>query len=242
MDDSRQILITGASGGIGSAIAEAAAKAGYTVVAHYNKGTAAINALVEKIKAEGGKIRTLQFDICNREECREVIQKDIRENGAYYGIVSNAGVCEDTLFATMKGEAWDKVLDTNLGGFFNVVQPAVLPMCGKRQGRIIAISSVSGVIGNKGQVNYSASKAGLIGAVKSLALELASRNITVNCIAPGFVETDMTKNLPTEEILKEIPLKRLGQPKDIAEAAIFLLSEGAAYITRQVISVNGGLA
>lgn len=242
MDDSRQILITGASGGIGSAIAEAAAKAGYTVVAHYNHGKEAIDALAEKIKAEGGKIRTLQFDICNREECRDTIQKDIRENGAYYGIVSNAGICEDTLFATMKGAAWDKVLDTNLGGFFNVVQPAVLPMCGKRQGRIIAISSISGIIGNKGQVNYSASKAGLIGAVKSLALELASRNITVNCIAPGFVETDMTKNLPTEEILKEIPLKRLGQPKDIAAAAIFLLSEGAAYITRQVISVNGGLA
>jgi 3-oxoacyl-[acyl-carrier protein] reductase len=160
----------------------------------------------------------------------------------YYGVVSNAGVCSDAAFPAMTDNDWDKVLNTNLNGFYNVVHPIVMPMCRKRKGRIITISSVSGVIGNRGQVNYSASKAGLIGATKALATELASRNITVNSVAPGVIETEMIKDAPLEYILPSIPMKRVGKPEEVAATVVFLLSEGAAYITRQVISVNGGLA
>lgn len=237
-----QVLITGASGGIGQAIAKAVAQAGYTVVAHYNKNAAPVEALAEEIRAAGGSIRTLQFNLRDREQCREVLEKDIAENGVYYGVVTNAGVCADMAFPAMTGEYWDKVIDTNLNGFYNVVYPIVMPMCRKKRGRIITMSSVSGVIGNRGQVNYSASKAGLIGATKSLATELASRNITVNSIAPGAIDTEMVKDAPLDMILPAIPMKRLGKPEEVAATVVFLLSEGAAYITRQVISVNGGLA
>ena len=223
MEDAKSVLITGASGGIGLAIAEAVAKEGYTVVAHYNKNSASIDALAERIRANGGNIRTLQFNICDREQCREVLEKDIAENGVYYGVVTNAGVCADAAFPAMTDEF-------------------CLPMCRKRKGRIITISSVSGVIGNRGQVNYSASKAGLIGATKALATELASRNITVNSVAPGVIETEMIKDAPLDMILPTIPMKRVGKPEEVAATVVFLLSEGAAYITRQVISVNGGLA
>ena len=242
MNESRQVLVTGASGGIGSAIAEAVAQAGYTVVANYNRGEAAAKALAERVQAAGGKIRLLQFDITNREQCKDVLTRDMEENGTYYGVILNAGVCADMTFAGMSGESWDKVLNTNLGGFYNVVQPLVMPMCRKRQGRIITISSVSGIIGNRGQVNYSASKSGIIGATKALATELASRNITVNSIAPGVIETEMIKDAPLDIILQAVPMKRVGKPSEVAATAVFLLSEGAAYITRQVISVNGGLA
>ncbi|MCQ2091884.1 MAG: 3-oxoacyl-ACP reductase FabG [Fibrobacter sp.] len=237
-----QVLITGASGGIGQAIAKAVALAGYTVVAHYNKNAAPVEALAEEIRAAGGSIRTLQFNVRDREQCREVLEKDIAENGTYYGVVTNAGVCADAAFPAMTDEYWDKVIDTNLNGFFNVVHPLVMPLCRKKRGRIITISSVSGVIGNRGQVNYSASKAGLIGATKALATELASRNITVNSIAPGAIDTEMVKDAPLDMILPAIPMKRLGKPEEVAATVVFLLSEGAAYITRQVISVNGGLA
>lgn len=242
MEETKQVLITGASGGIGQAIAEAVALAGYTVVAHYNRNQAAIDALVEKVQAAGGKIRTLQFDSTNREKCKEILEKDIEENGTYYGVILNAGVCADMTFAAMNGESWDKVLNTNLGGFYNIIQPLVMPLCRKRRGRIITISSVSGIIGNRGQVNYSASKAGIIGATKALATELASRNITVNSIAPGVIDTEMIKDAPLDIILQAVPMKRVGKPSEVAATAVFLLSEGAAYITRQVISVNGGLA
>jgi len=238
----KSVLITGASGGIGLAIAEAVANAGYTVVAHYNRSAAPVEALAERIRANGGSIRTLQFDISNREQCKEVLEKDIAENGVYYGVVTNAGVCADMPFPAMTGEFWDKVIDTNLNGFYNVVFPIVMPMCRKRRGRIVTISSVSGVIGNRGQVNYSASKAGLIGATKALATELASRNITVNSVAPGIIETEMIKDAPLDMILPAVPMKRVGKPEEVAATVVFLLSEGAAYITRQVISVNGGLA
>ncbi|MCQ2089020.1 MAG: 3-oxoacyl-ACP reductase FabG [Fibrobacter sp.] len=237
-----QVLITGASGGIGQAIAKAVAQAGYTVVAHYNKNAAPVEALAEEIRAAGGSIRTLQFNLRDREQCREVLEKDIAENGVYYGVVTNAGVCADMAFPAMTGEYWDKVIDTNLNGFYNVVYPIVMPMCRKKRGRIITMSSVSGVIGNRGQVNYSASKAGLIGATKALATELASRNITVNSIAPGAIDTEMVKDAPLDMILPAIPMKRLGKPEEVAATVVFLLSDGAAYITRQVISVNGGLA
>ena len=242
MSDKKQVLVTGASGGIGSAIAEAVAQAGYAVVANYNRGEAAAKALAERVQAAGGEIRLLQFDITTREQCKDVLTRDMEENGTYYGVILNAGVCADMTFAGMSGESWDKVLNTNLGGFYNVVQPLVMPMCRKRMGRIITISSVSGIIGNRGQVNYSASKSGIIGATKALATELASRNITVNSIAPGVIETEMIKDAPLDIILQAVPMKRVGKPSEVAATAVFLLSEGAAYITRQVISVNGGLA
>lgn len=242
MSDKKQVLVTGASGGIGSAIAEAVAQAGYAVVAGYNRGKTRVDELIQRVQAAGGEIRGLQLDISDRDQCREVLTKDIEENGIYYGLILNAGVCADMTFAGMSGDSWDKVVNTNLGGFYNVVQPLVMPMCRKRIGRIITISSVSGVIGNRGQVNYSASKAGIIGATKALATELASRNITVNSIAPGVIETEMIKDAPLDIILQAVPMKRVGKPSEVAATAVFLLSEGAAYITRQVISVNGGLA
>lgn len=242
MSDKKQVLVTGASGGIGSAIAEAVAQAGYAVVAGYNRGKTRVDELIQRVQAAGGEIRGLQLDISDREQCKEVLTKDIEENGTNYGLILNAGVCADMTFAGMSGDSWDKVVNTNLGGFYNVVQPLVMPMCRKRIGRIITISSVSGVIGNRGQVNYSASKAGIIGATKALATELASRNITVNSIAPGVIETEMIKDAPLDIILQAVPMKRVGKPSEVAATAVFLLSEGAAYITRQVISVNGGLA
>lgn len=242
MSDKKQVLVTGASGGIGSAIAEAVAQAGYAVVAGYNRGKTRVDELIQRVQAAGGEIRGLQLDISDRDQCREVLTKDIEENGTYYGLILNAGVCADMTFAGMSGDSWDKVVNTNLGGFYNVVQPLVMPMCRKRIGRIITISSVSGVIGNRGQVNYSASKAGIIGATKALATELASRNITLNSIAPGVIETEMIKDAPLDIILQAVPMKRVGKPSEVAATAVFLLSEGAAYITRQVISVNGGLA
>lgn len=242
MENKQSVLITGASGGIGAAIAKAVALAGYEVVAHYNRNAAPVEQLAAEVRERGGVIRPLQFNIRDREQCQAVLEKDIEENGIYYGVVSNAGVCADMAFPAMTGEYWDKVIDTNLNGFYNVIHPLVMPMCRKRRGRIVTISSVSGVIGNRGQVNYSASKAGLIGATKALATELASRNITVNSIAPGVIETEMIKDAPLDMILPAIPMKRVGKPEEIAATVVFLLSEGAAYITRQVISVNGGLA
>ncbi len=242
MENKQSVLITGASGGIGAAIAKAVALAGYEVVAHYNRNAAPVEQLAAEVREQGGVIRPLQFNIRDREQCQAVLEKDIEENGIYYGVVSNAGVCADMAFPAMTGEYWDKVIDTNLNGFYNVIHPLVMPMCRKRRGRIVTISSVSGVIGNRGQVNYSASKAGLIGATKALATELASRNITVNSIAPGVIETEMIKDAPLDMILPAIPMKRVGKPEEIAATVVFLLSEGAAYITRQVISVNGGLA
>ena len=242
MENKKSVLITGASGGIGSAIAKAVALAGYEVVAHYNRNAAPVEQLANEIREQGGAIRLLQFNIRDREQCKVVLEKDIEENGVYFGVVTNAGVCADTAFPAMTDEYWDKVIDTNLNGFYNVLHPIVMPMCRKRRGRIVTISSVSGVIGNRGQVNYSASKAGLIGATKALATELASRGITVNSVAPGVIETEMIKDAPLDMILPAIPMKRVGKPEEVAATVVFLLSEGAAYITRQVISVNGGLA
>ena len=172
-----------------------------------------------------------------------MIPRDIEEFGAYYGVVCNAGITRDNAFPMLSGDDWDAVLRTNLDGFYNVIQPLIMPMIRrKKPGRIVAISSIAGIVGNRGQVNYSAAKAGIIGAVKALALELAKRKITVNCVAPGLIETDMTEGLPVEEISRLIPMQRLGKPEDVAAAVGFLFSTEASYITGQVISVNGGLA
>jgi 3-oxoacyl-[acyl-carrier protein] reductase len=237
----RSVLITGASRGIGRAVALAAAASGYEVVAHYHSSEAAAFALEKEIKDLNGKVSLLRFDVSDREETRRILEGYNEQHGAFWGIVCNAGICADNAFPALSGDNWDKVLRTNLDGFYNVLHPLIMPLCRKKQGRILTIASVSGLIGNRGQVNYSASKAGIIGATRALAVELASRSITVNCIAPGIIETDMIKDAPLEMILPSIPMGRTGKPEEVAALALFLLSDAASYITRQVISVNGGL-
>lgn len=238
----KQILITGSSRGIGKETAIYLAKNGFDIVLHCNKNIQKAEEVLNEVKSFGVKGRVLQFDTTNREQCRETITQDIEKNGVYYGVVLNAGIAKDTVFPAMQDEDWDSVLNTNLGGFYNVLKPIVMPMItNKVQGRIVAMSSVSGLRGNYGQVNYSASKAGIIGACKALALELAKRKITVNCVAPGAIESDMTQDLPVDEIKKHIPMKRFGTAKEVASLVNYLMSEDAGYITGQVISVNGGL-
>lgn len=237
----RSVLVTGASRGIGRAIALAAAEAGYGIVAHYHKQGEAAESLAAEIRQKNGQVELIRFDVADREECREKLEAWNGTHGAFWGIVCNAGISADNAFPALSDEDWDSVIHTNLDGFYNVLHPLIMPICRKKQGRIITLASVSGLMGNRGQVNYSASKAGIIGASKALAVELASRSITVNCIAPGIIETDMIRNAPLDMILPAIPLGRVGTPEEVAALAVFLLSDAAAYITRQVISVNGGL-
>lgn len=238
----KTILVTGSSRGIGKAIALYLAKQRFDLVIHCRSQRTHAEEVVAEIEQLGQNARILQFDIANRTECREQIEQDIESYGAYYGVVCNAGVSADNAFPSLTGEEWDGVIHSNLDGFYNVLHPIVMPMVRRRKaGRIVTLSSVSGLMGNRGQVNYSAAKAGIIGATKALALELAKRNITVNCVAPGLIETDMINELPLEEIKKMIPARRIGSPKEVAALVAFLMSEDAAYITRQVISVNGGL-
>ncbi len=238
----KQVLITGSSRGIGKGIALYLAENGYDIVLHYNKNKTAADDVLQEIIAKGVSARALQFDIKNTEDCKSVLLADIEKHGVYYGVVCNAGVVADNSFPIMEKEEWDSVLRTNLDGFFNVLQPLIMPMVQTRKAaRIITMSSVSGIIGNRGQVNYSASKAGIIGATKSLAIELAKHKITVNCVAPGVIETDMTADLPMDIVKKSIPMRRIGKTKEIASLVNYLLSEDAGYITRQVFSVNGGL-
>lgn len=239
----KSVLVTGSSRGIGKAIALRLARDGYQVVVHCRSRREEADAVASQIVASGGAARVLQFDIGEREATANALAADIEEHGCYYGVVCNAGVARDTAFPAMTGEEWDQVLGTNLDGFFNVLNPLVMPMVQRRKpGRIVTMASVSGLIGNRGQVNYSAAKAGIIGATKALALELAKRDITVNCVAPGLIETDMIVDVPMDEALKLVPARRVGRPEEVAAAVSYLMSEDAGYVTRQVLSVNGGLA
>ncbi|HEY4345645.1 MAG TPA: 3-ketoacyl-ACP reductase FabG2 [Parvibaculum sp.] len=238
----RSILVTGASKGIGRAIALRIARAGFPVTVHYGQDHDGAEETLRLISREGGEGRIAGFDVADRAATRTALEQDIKEHGAYWGIVLNAGIARDNAFPALDGEDWDQVLTTNLDGLYNVLHPLTMPMVRRRDGgRIVTISSVSGIIGNRGQVNYSAAKAGIIGATKALAVELATRNITVNCVAPGVIETAMIEKAPVEEILKLIPMQRLGQPEEIGGIVAFLLSDEASYLTRQVISVNGGM-
>ncbi|HEY3154471.1 MAG TPA: 3-oxoacyl-ACP reductase FabG [Candidatus Binatia bacterium] len=239
----KSVLVTGSSRGIGKAIALRLAGDGYDIIVHCRIRRGEADAVAQTIVARGRQARVLQFDISARDETAAALTADIKEYGSYYGVVCNAGVIRDQVFPTMSGEDWDLVIKTNLEGFYNVLNPLIMPMVRRRApGRIVTLASVSGMIGNRGQVNYSAAKAGIIGATKALALELAKREITVNCVAPGLIETEMIGDVPLEEVTKLIPARRIGKPEEVAAAVSFLLSEDAAYITRQVISVNGGLA
>ena len=243
MCEKETVLVTGASRGIGRAIAVRLAEDGFNIVVHYRGRLDDAHETAAQVAAAGGVARVLSFDVSAREAVREALETDIAAHGAYYGVVLNAGLTRDGAFPALTGEDWDAVLRTNLDGFYNVLQPLIMPMIRlRRGGRIVAGSSVSGLIGNRGQVNYSASKAGLIGAVKALAIELGKRGITVNAVAPGLIETEMVEaHVPVAEIVKMIPLARAGAPDDVAQAVRFLMSAGAGYITRQVLSVNGGL-
>lgn len=237
------VLVTGSSRGIGRAIALRLAQSGYDIVLHCRSRRIDAEAVQAQIAELGRQARILQFDVADRAACRASLEADIEAHGAYYGVVCNAGLTRDGAFPALSEEDWDQVLRTNLDGFYNVLHPLTMPMVRRRAaGRIVCITSVSGLIGNRGQVNYSASKAGVIGAAKALAIELGKRKITVNCVAPGLIDTEILDDLvPVEEILKMIPAARMGTPEEVAAAVNFLMSPEAAYITRQVLAVNGGL-
>jgi 3-oxoacyl-[acyl-carrier protein] reductase len=237
------VLVTGSSRGIGRAIALRLANDGYDVVVHCRSRRAEADQVAEGIRHMGRRARVLQFDLGDRLACAGVLAADIDTHGCYYGVVCNAGHARDDAFPAMTGEIWDSVVHSNLDGFFNVLHPLVMAMVRRRgPGRIITVSSAAGVMGNRGQTNYSAAKAGIIGATKALALELAKRQITVNCVAPGLIETDMLQGQPpAEELLKTIPMQRTGTVDEVAAVVSFLISPDASYITRQVIDVNGGL-
>lgn len=238
----QRVLVTGASKGIGRAIAVETAKAGYQVTIHYCRDKDGAEETSRLISDIGGSSSLISFDISDREQTRKELEKDIADNEMYYGIICNAGITADNAFPSISEDDWDRVIHTNLDGFYNVLKPLIMPLVRRRKpGRIITLSSVSGITGNRGQVNYSASKAGIIGATKALAVEMGKRNITVNCIAPGIIESDMSDDVPWDHIKSAVPLRRMGKPEEVGALAAFLLSENAAYITRQVISVNGGM-
>lgn len=241
-NESLSVLVTGSSRGIGKAIALALAQQGYDLVLHCCAQREQAESVASEIVALGGNARIVQFDVADRAQVKAVLDADMEAHGAYYGVVCNAGIARDNAFPSMSGEEWDAVIHTNLDSFYNVLNPVIMPMVRRRAaGRIVTLASVSGLIGNRGQTNYSAAKAGIIAASKSLAIELAKRDITVNCVAPGLIETEMVDEALVEEALKMIPARRVGKPEEVAAVVKFLMSSEAAYITRQVISVNGGL-
>jgi 3-oxoacyl-[acyl-carrier protein] reductase len=238
----KRILVTGASRGIGRAIALTLSKSNYHVTINYLQNETMAQECLKEIINSGGEGMLLPFDVSDRVATRIALEEVVVRDGSYWGVVCNAGVTSDAPFPSLTGEAWDSVIQTNLGGLYNVLNPLVMPMVQARNGgRIVTISSVSGLVGNRGQVNYSAAKAGIIGATRSLAQELAKRNITVNSVAPGLIETDMVADAPIDLIKKQIPMRRLGKPEEVASIVAYLFDDMAGYITGQVISVNGGV-
>lgn len=238
----RRILVTGSSRGIGKAIALQLAQAGFDVTIHARSREAEAQQVVEQIQQLGRNSHYVLFDVNARESVKTLLEQEVEQYGAFYGVVLNAGLTHDGAFPALTDNDWDEVISTSLDGFYNVLKPLIMPMIHLRKGgRIVTLSSVSGIMGNRGQVNYSAAKAGLIGATKALALELAKRKITVNCVAPGLIETEMVTDEVKDHALKMIPMQRMGQVDEVASVVKFLCSDDASYITRQVISVNGGL-
>ncbi len=239
MTGPRRALITGASRGIGRAVALALAEDGFDVACNARGD---VEDVVGEIRSRGGTASALLGDVSDRVAIRAALDRDMADRGAFYGVVCNAGAHADAAFPALTEADWDDVLRTNLDSFFNVVQPCVMPMIRLRDGgRIVAMSSISGIAGNRGQVNYSAAKAGLIGAVKALAVELGKRKITVNCVAPGIVGTEMTQSTSDEIVERLVPLRRRGTPEEVASLVRYLFTDLAAYVTRQVLSVNGGM-
>jgi len=239
----RAVLVTGASKGLGAAIAGALGAQGFEVVVHYRSDRDGAERTAAAILSQGGAARLIAFDVTDRAACRATLEADIAAHGAYYGVVANAGIHRDNAFPLLTDQDWDEVIRTDLDGFYNVLQPCVMPMIqARRGGRIVTMSSVSGVLGNRGQVNYSAAKAGIIGATKALALELAKRKITVNCVAPGLIDNVELAAEDKERILDLIPVRRMGTPAEVAALVAYLMSDLAAYVTRQVISIDGGLS
>jgi len=237
----KRSLVTGGSGGIGAAICRRLAADGRHVYVHANKRLAEAEKIVSDIKARGGSAAAVAFDVTDRDRSEAALQKMLDE-GPIQIVVNNAGIHDDAVMPGMKREQWSRVIDVSLNGFFNVTQPLLLAMIGTRWGRIVSVSSVAALAGNRGQTNYAAAKAGLHGATKALALELASRGITVNAVAPGIIASSMTEGLfPREIIDKLVPMKRAGTPEEVADLIGFLASEQAGYISGQIISVNGAM-
>ena len=237
----KRALVTGGSGDIGKAICLELANSGLHVIVHANHNSAKADNIVEKIKSSGGSAESVSFDITNQKATKKAIEK-LLEQGAIQVLVNNAGIHQDVILAGMKPEQWNKVIDVNLNGFFNVTQPLLLPMMQTRWGRIISLSSIAGVMGNRGQANYAAAKAGIIGATKSLAIEMASRGITVNAVAPGIIEGNMTEKIFDKDKIKQlVPMKRAGTAEEVASLVGFLASDAASYISSQVININGAM-
>lgn len=242
MSPPRRAIVTGASRGIGAAIARTLAARGMHVVVNYRQDDAAAAAVVASIEHAGGTARAARFDVGDAEATTAALDELVADGGAFDVVVNNAGITRDAPFPAIEPADWDAVLRTTLGGFYNVTRPLTMPMVRKRWGRIVNVSSVSGIHGNRGQTSYAAAKAGLVGATKSLARELGKRGITVNAVAPGLIDTDMIAGLPIEELVRTIPVRRLGTPDEVAKLVAFLVGDDAAYITGQVITIDGGLS
>jgi 3-oxoacyl-[acyl-carrier protein] reductase len=238
----KRVLLTGATGAIGRAIAIEIARHGYFVTLHYRSQRDVAEELLTQIRAQGGDGDVVGFDVTDREDTVSTLTSYCETNGAFYGVVYNVGMHRDAPLVALNGDDWDAVISTNLTGVYNVLSATVMPMVQAHEGgRIVLISSVAGITGNRGQTSYSAAKAGVIALAKSLAQEMAKRDILVNCVAPGFIESEMTANIPREEISKIVPLRRAGKPEEVAGVVGFLFSDAATYLTGQVISPNGGL-